>query len=800
MSSSSQTNATPIWVRIFGVVLALVGLALLIGGFRLVTLGGSWYYLLAGIATLVSGGLLIRAKAVGSQLYLLVVVATVVWALAEVGTNFWGLVPRLAPVLVLGTIAALALRSLRAGCQKAALPIAAVQAAVLVAGGFAMFTPQGVIENTAVSSAKADVGIVKDANSDANRWTYFGRDGDSTRFAPFDQITPENVGELEVAWTYRTGAETTVGMEDQNTPIHIGDTVYTCTPQNKVIALNAENGQERWSFDPEARENRVWSRCRGVAYYEMPEFKVSKQNGTEPKQCEARILMTDKDARLWALDAKTGQVCANFGDTGKGYSDLSKGMGEYPDFFYMPTSQPLVAGDRLIVGGWVWDGKKTEEPSGVVRAYSLKDGSLSWAWDLGNVNITNLPPEGETYTRGTPNYWSSGTYDPTLDMIYIPLGNATPDFWGAHRTEAMNEYASAVVALNASTGREAWHYQTVHMDTWDYDLGTPPTLIDVPDGKGGSTPGMVVATKTHQLFLLDRVTGKPLAEVEERPVPQDIMPGDAPAAPTQPFSVGMPAVAKLDMTEKDMWGATMFDQLYCRIKYKELRYEGPYTKLTDQPTLMYPGYFGGFNWGGHTYDKRSELLIVNDMRMPLIGFLYPQAGAKEKLAELKANDITNAGWATQMQEGTPYQPLRGSFNSFLGLPCHQPSWGNLTAIDMKTKTIAWQVPLGTVEDAQLFGARVGLSIPLGMPSLSGLSSTASGLTFFAGTQDYYLRAFDNKNGKELWKARLPVGSQSSPVIYLSPESGRQFVLITAGGARKNQERGDYVIAYALPKK
>ena len=786
--------------RLFGVVLVLVGLVLAMGGLRLATLGGSWYYLIAGLLTVVSGVLLTKRNANGGLLYLVVVIGTAIWALAEVGTSFWGLVPRLAPVLVLGFLAALCVRVLSNKQNKLALPAtataaaaaaAAVQAVVVLAGVASILTPHGTVENIAKlgETPVREVKAVEDAHSADNQWLQYGRNEDSARFAPLDQINASNVSQLQVAWKFRTGSKTGKNYEDQNTPIQVGDSLYICTPENRVMALDAETGEKRWEWNPNVKEAVFWNRCRGVGYYEMPQEMKSADG-----KCDTRIITTTKDARLWALDAKTGAVCSNFGKNGS--TDLSEGMGPYEDHFYMPTSQPLVMGNRVIVGGWVWDSQRTNEPSGVVRAYDLKTGAIDWAWDLGNPGITKLPPEGETYTKGTPNWWSSGAFDAKLNLIYLPLGNGTPDFWGGHRSKETDAHSSAMVALHADTGRLAWKFQTVHNDTWDYDIGTPPTLVDLPDGKGGETPALVVATKTHQLFMLDRRDGKPVTQVEERPVSQEMLEGDR-VSPTQPVSVGMPQLAKTKLEETDMWGATMFDQLYCRIKFKQLRNEGAFTKMTDKPTLIWPGYYGGFNWGGMSVDKKRNLLIVNDMQMPQIGWLMPQ----DKFDEAK--EIAKGmgkGAGVPQQKGTPYVAVRGPFNSPLDIPCHAPSWGNLTAIDLTTQKVAWQVPMGTVEDSVLKGVRASLPVPLGMPSLSGPITTAGDLIFHAGTQDYYIRAYDVKTGKEVWKDRLPVGAQATPMTYLSPQSGRQMVVTVAGGARMTDDRGDYIIAYALPKK
>lgn len=795
MSVDSSVDApSRHWALVlFGIILALIGAALLVRGASLAMLGGSWYYVIVGVLLIVSGVLYARRRVAGAWLYALVFVGTLIWAVWEVGFAFWPLVPRLAPVIVLGLIAALLLPALTYGrVRKGAYTLAVLLLLALIGGGAAMFQPQGVLKNQV---AAAQPGTAP-ASASQDNWQFYGRTPAGTRYTPAAQINRENVSELEVAWTFQTGEVAEKGSEFQNTPTQIGDTVYVCTPLNKVFALDADTGAQRWVYDPQVKDNKFWNRCRGVGYYEPGAVQnpVSTPLAAPADgMCAQRIVLTTADARLIQLDAKTGEVCKDFADNGA--ADLLEGLGEVKDQYYMPTSMPTVVRDLVVIGGWVWDGKETNEPSGVVRAFSANTGELVWAWDLGNPDITKLPPEGETYTRGTPNMWSTPAFDDELGLVYLPLGNGTPDFWGAHRTEAMNEYASSVVAVDVATGRERWKFQTVHYDTWDYDVGSQPTLYDIPDGKGGVTPALLQTTKTGQIYALDRRDGTPIRDVQEKPVPQKHDPGDN-VAPTQPFSVGMPAFGGDVLTEKDMWGATFFDQLECRIAFKKLNYEGPFTPiLADQTTLIYPGYYGGMNWGSNAVDESQGVMIINDIRMPQIALHIPPEKASPEAAKAFALD-----GAIHTQSGTPYSTLRGGFYSPLGVPCHAPPWGTISGVDLKSGELMWQRPAGTIEDTVVSGVKASLPIPLGMPTLGGPLATEGGLAFYAGTQDYYLRAYDVITGDELWKGRLPVGAQAGPLSYVSPASGRQYVVIAAGGARQSPDRGDYVVAYALPKK
>jgi quinate dehydrogenase (quinone) len=780
-------------LAVLGVLLVLAGLFLAGGGGYLAVLGGTWYFVLAGLALIASGVQVLRLKPSGALIFGAVFVLTIPWALMEVGLTFWPLISRLFALSIAAVLVALAYPWLARAAGKpqargAAYGVAALLSLGVIAAGVSAFSPKGVVAPTETAPA------VQKASGPAVDWMHWGAITAGTRFAALDQITPANVKQLKLAWTFRTGdfpQSTGSGAEDQNTPLQVGDTVYVCTAYGKVIAVDADSGKERWRFDPKGSAPN-WQRCRGLGYHDAarasaPAVQSRLQPAAGPALCRRRLFLPTIDARLIALDADTGKPCADFGTAG--VVDLKLGMGEVKPGYYQQTSTPLVAGGLVIVGGRVADNFSTDEPPGVVRAYDVTTGALAWAWDPGNPAITKLPPEGQTYTRGTPNVWSAMAYDAKLGLIYLPTGNATPDFWAGERTKLDDQYSSSVVALEAATGKVRWTFQTTHHDLWDFDVPAQPLLYDIPDGKGGATPALAQVTKQGEIFLLNRVTGIPVAKVEEKAVPRGDMPGER-YSPTQPFSVDMPAIGNATLKESDMWGATPFDQLLCRIQFKGMRHQGVYTPPGLDHALQFPGSLGGMNWGAVSVDPTTNYMFVNDMRLGLANYMIPRAKIPARSSGIEMGIVP--------QSGTPFGAMRQRFLSPAGIPCQKPPFGTMSAIDLKTHKLVWQVPIGTVQDTGPIGIKMRLPIPIGMPTLGGSAATQSGLLFFSGTQDYYLRAFDSRTGQVIWKARLPVGSQSGPMTYRSPKTGKQYVLVTAGGARQSPERGDYVLAYALP--
>ncbi|WP_296597941.1 membrane-bound PQQ-dependent dehydrogenase, glucose/quinate/shikimate family [Phenylobacterium sp.] len=816
-----------IWAFVGGGLVALVGAAVLLGGGWLVFLDGSPYYLLAGAAIVGAGVMLARRHPAAGLLYAAVLAATLIWGLWEAGFEFWPLLPRLFAPAVLGLFVLLVIPSAPKGPLRGQSGLAVAVFSVVCIGVLGLALPATYTWGQAEAPAQV-TGAAPPAEPGSD-WRYYGRDPGGARYAPVDQINRENVDELKVAWTFRTGEKPNRGSQDQNTPMQVGDTLYVCTPTNVVIALDADSGKEKWRHDPKVKP-AYWNRCRGVGYWDGSQPKVAvagvraaaaappakgavqaakpapqpaalKPAALKPATaapvaqaaaaplCRRRVLSTTINAQLFALDAATGQRCPGFGKDGM--VDLSTGIGPIKPGFYFQTSTPTVIGDKVIIGGWVADNQELSEPSGVVRAFDVVTGALIWAWDLGDPSIDKLPPEGRTYTRGTPNVWSTPAFDPELGLIYLPIGNATPDYWGSHRSMASEAYSSSVVAVDVNTGKMKWAYQTVHHDLWDYDVPSQPMLIDFPT-KAGAAPALIQLTKRGQIFVLDRRTGEPLTKVVEVRVPGGPQPGEW-VFPTQPYSVEMPTIGVERLDEKMMWGATPLDQLYCRIQFQRLRYDGDFTPpgSSEKPSLQYPGNAGGMNWGSGAYDARRGLLIVSDVRMPQTVALKPSNRPELDATRIKADR------PPQSLKAVPYKADNNWFLSPLFAPCVQPPHGMLTAIDLRTRQIVWRVPAGTAEAQAPLGLKSHLPIPIGTFGIGGPVTTAGGVTFRAATTDAYLRAYDNATGKVLWAAPLPVPSSATPMTYVSPKTGKQYVVVTAGGAMMSPEKGDYVVAYAL---
>lgn len=812
MSAPEGRASTPavILTIILGILFGIVGLGLIWGGGVLISEGGSWYYLLMGLACLATGVQLARGKISSAIIYTIAFVLTVIWAFWEAGIDFWPLHARiftfLCALFVLFLITPItekrAGRSVHRGLW---FGLSAVSVVVIAGFVYGMFIPHGVYIS---ETSAGDTPVAEDARTD---WPAYAGTTDAQRFSPLGQITRDNVKDLEVAWTIQTGDVATPregnsnDSDDQNTPLQIGNALYICTAHNDVLSVNATTGETNWhrKFPP---QTHTWNRCRGTVYFDVDaKLPTPSLGNPSPIQtvsmpadetvCRQRILMNTIDGFLRALDAKTGVDCPNFGNNG--VVDTRTGLGDRADdATYALTSAPTLAGTEVVVGGRVRDNQSLDMPGGAVRAFDVITGELRWAFDPGNPNDHLAPEPGKTYARSTPNSWAPMTWDAASNTVFMPLGNAAIDLWGADRTPLDDEYSSSIVAIDAATGAEKWHFQTVHHDLWDFDIPQGPTLFDFPNEDGTTTPALVVGTKAGQLWVLDRVTGKPLTDVEETPVPVGTIP-DEKYSDTQPRSVGMPQIGTRTMSEADMWGATPFDQLMCRIIFKGMRYDGLFTPPDTDLALQLPGSLGGMNWGGLSFDPTSDTLLVNDMRLGLWVQLHKLDNSNQDGPAVSESfsDMTNA---ISPLKGTPYGVTKNRFLSPLGIPCQEPPFGTLTGINMKTQKIAWQVPVGTIEDSVLFGMRLMLPAPVGMPTLGGTLTTQTGLTFIAGTQDFYIHAFDTATGKQVWKSRLPVGSEGTPITYVSPEDGKQYLVVTAGGSSHSPVRGDYVVAYRLP--
>lgn len=824
---------------VLGALLAVIGLPLVIGGVWLIALGGSWYYALAGLALVASGAFIALGRLLGAWIYLGLYLLTLAWAVWEVGLHGWALVPRVVAPTVLLVPVLLAIPALTRDRRGRTWSLAGLGglALLLAVGGLAVAQANRAGVEAPVPAPGA--GVAPGLMQTGADWPVWGGGTDAQRYSPLDQINRDNVGRLERIWMYRTGDLPEQKWGAETTPLKVGNTVYLCSARNILIALDARTGEQLWRYDPEVGDEYIpyTAACRGVAYYDAalgaaspaaPAPAAAAAAGSAPATaapppaapiagspadggaCAARIIVGTLDARLVAVDARTGRPCADFGEGGQ--VDITVGMGEVIPGMVSITSAPTIVQGVVVTGHQVLDGQRNDAPSGVIQGFDAVTGAFRWAWDLGRPGETGRPPEGQTYTLGTPNMWTTASGDDALGLVYLPMGNSASDYYSADRSAEENRYATALVALDVRTGRPAWSFQTVHVDVWDYDLGSQGTLADFPS-PGGVVPAIILPSKQGDIYILDRRTGRPLHGVEQRPAPQGGVEPEM-RTPTQPYSL-YHTLAKPDLTERDMWGMSPIDQMICRIGFRQAAYQGMYTPPTsDRRWIQYPGYNGGSDWGGVAVDPARGVIIANYNDMPNYNRLVPRAEANERgwfprgdprLEETGRTPASRGGvpeaaeGAGDPQLGVPYaiDVNAGWRMGFTGLMCKQPPYGGIRAIDLATGRTLWDRPLGTARRNGPFGIPSMLPIDIGTPNNGGSVVTAGGLIFIAAATDNLIRAIDIETGETLWSDVLPAGGQAAPMVYEA--GGRQYLVIMAGGHHFMETPiGDQVIAYALP--
>jgi quinoprotein glucose dehydrogenase len=484
--------------------------------------------------------------------------------------------------------------------------------------------------------------------------------------------------------------------------------------------------------------------------------------------CTLRIFVGTLDARLIALDGRTGAPCRDFGTEGQ--LDLTRDVNLRDLGNYQVTSAPVVAGDLVITGSSIGDNRAVDVERGVVRAFDVRSGKQRWSWDP-------IPWASETTPRtGAGNAWAPLSVDPDRDLVFIPTGSASPDYYGGIR-KGDNKWANSVVALRASTGEFVWGFQVVHHDLWDYDVASQPVLFTWRDG----IPAVAVTTKMGRIFILDRLTGAPLFPVHERPVPKSDVAGEE-AWPTQPSGISI--LDEKPLTADDAWGITAEARQWCADRIRSSRSEGLFTPPSVQGTIEMPGVGGGVNWGSAAVDPQRNLLIMNTNRMATWVKLIPRATFAD---EAKAGRDNRFRGEYASQTGTPYGMYRETLRRPNGLLCTPPPWGSLVALNLNSGEKAWEVPLGTIAGE-----------PLGSPHSGGAIVTAGGVIFTAAVvTDNFLRGIDVDTGKELWRFELPAGGQATPMTYSL--NGKQYLIIAAGGHGKlGTRQGDYVMAFTLP--
>ncbi len=604
------------------------------------------------------------------------------------------------------------------------------------------------------AAPQPSVGPVRD-------WPSFGRDAGAQRHSPLTQVNRQNVGRLQQAWSFDTGAR-----DLQVTPLVVNGVMYL-TAGSAVFALTPESGEVKWKFDAGVPVGR-----RGVAYW--PGARA---------QARPRLFVGVGGGRMAALDSETGALVAEFGE--KGYVDLKASVRGGVDGPFMLDSPPVVYGRILITGGSNGEGSPSSGLYGDIRGWDAVSGKLLWSFHTvpraGEPGVETW--EGESWRdRSGTNAWSYMTVDVERGLVFAPTGSPTSDFYGADR-RGKNLYGNSLIALDATTGTLKWFQQLVHHDIWDWDLPAAPILIDVRRN-GRVVPAVAQITKMSTLFIFDRATGEPLFGLEERSVPQSDVPGEA-TWPTQPFPLKPPPLSRTTFDPaRDFYTLTPEHAAYCQELWSANKM---YTKGMFTPPglegmmVTFPSTLGGGNWSGLSYDPARGLVFSNIMNLG-------------QVARMERRKQGPAG-ALEYERTTPWKrPIGRFWNLESRIPCSAPPFGELVAVDVNTAAIAWRVPLGVFEDlkARGFGAT-------GTPNMGGTIATAAGLIFVGGTIDRRFRAFDAETGAVLWETTLEASAHATPMTFQGRD-GRQYVVVAAGGGGiLRSEPGSRIVAFALPR-
>ncbi|WP_122574591.1 membrane-bound PQQ-dependent dehydrogenase, glucose/quinate/shikimate family [Pseudomonas viridiflava] len=785
-------------LRATGIVMAILSIALLYMGAQLVAVGGSPAYSVIALGVLATAVLVFLKKKSALTLYALLMWGILLWIVYEVGFDKWQWIPRGDLFALIGFWLAMPwvvrplLRSQVGDGNRGFHPFlgstVAIMALIVIALMF--YDPYAVKGQIGTSAASRSTEVA------GNEWVAYGGTQNGQRFSSLDQINPQTINKLSVAWEYHTGdlrdADKDAGEYTfEATPLKVNNRVYVCTPHNEVHAINPESGKPDWKYTPEKTRSYLQQHqtCRGVSYYAAP----TAQNAPAA-QCAKRIIMATADARLVALDADTGKLCGDFGSNG--VVDLHDNMGKVRPHALMQTAAPLVAGDLIVLGGSVMDnGYDQGNPSGVIRAYNVMTGKLVWNFDPENPQNTAPVPAEQNYPQDTPIAWATLSADLKNGLVYVPFGNASPDETGTRRDPNSNteKFRDALVALDLKTGAFKWKFQTSHNDLWDRDNPSQPSLLDL--GKEGSKqPALLLPTKVGNIFVLNRLTGEPITPVDQARVQTAGGVQGERFAPTQP-------VSRLNfipppLTEKSMWGVTPFDQMACRTTFNTLRYDGnPWTPATESGSLIYPGNIGVFNWGSVAVDPDRQILVATPVRLAYIYNLIkrPEQDQEKRLFTKDGKPYWNENF------NGDYAIRISRLASGLGIPCTAPPWGSMVGVDLNTGKTEWKRRVGTTKNLKttFMEDRFPVGFPMGMVAHGGPLVTAGGVVFHGATADNFIRAYDVNTGEVLWQYELPAGGQATPSTYTGSD-GKQYVIISAGGhGSLGTTLGDSVIAFRL---